>query len=252
MTVPRRTAALGAAYLFAGALLAGCSDTSAPEFDLDSVAQASGSLPMVVRAAAVAPAGVELISNGSFINGSTGWKQSTRRTDVRQKTGEDLGELIGTPLGAAGQPPSGIQMVARFCGYPYAISWTDTSGQRTEQANCSDKLEPDGDITIPASGGTLSAAVYGNFGCTDGVQLQALFVPRGSAPKIPAIKLTPADLINQRWQWGERILPAEASGHTYRMVFYAQTNVGSPCTDSTAQKHRDTWFLVTDISLRSR
>ena len=63
----------------------------------------------------------------------------------------------------------------------------------------------------------------------------------------------PADLPAGQWQRQEITLPASAAGHTYKLVILAQTNLGTlvpDCTELTAQKQSDTWFLVTDISMK--
>lgn len=243
--------------------LLGCAETDTPITPEAELAAAAENTPSVTftlvgrrllgSSAPAAAASTEVLSNGSFANGASGWKTSTRRKPIVDlKSGEALGEMIGAPLGSAGPAPSGTQTVARFCGYPYNILWRDANGELQGNSGiCSDKLEPETDITIPASGAKLGGWVYGNFGCTEGVKLEVFFIPRGSAPKIPTAKLTPADLTNQQWSFREYTLPAEAAGQTYRMIIWAQTNPLIPCTDETPQKLRDTWFLVTDISLKS-
>lgn len=248
----------GAILLTALVLLSACGESSVQPVDLETYAASVESATPLLKSVGAASAipGTELIVNGNFSSGTAGWTQKSGRPFYYEKTGIDLGDIIGAPLGSAGPAPSGTTVVARFCGTPYTVAWKDPDGtQRSQGSNCFDRLTQE-NIAIPATatqGAKLSGWTYGNYGCTAGVQIQIVLKPSNGGPSIPAAKLTASDLPAGQWQRQELTLPAKAAGFAYTMMIVAQTNVGYPtpnCTEATAQKQSDTWFLVTDISLK--
>jgi hypothetical protein len=250
--------ALAQRIALAGAisLLAACGDSAVQPVDIETYAASLESVTPMLKSVGVAAAipGTELIVNGSFGSGTSNWTQTSKRPYYYEKTGIDLGDVIGAPLGAAGPAPSGTAVVARFCGTPYTVNLTDPDGtQRFESANCLDKLIQDG-VVIPATatqGTKLSGWTYGNYGCTAGVSIQVIFMPTNGGPRIPAAKLTPVDLPAGQWQRQEITLPASAAGFTYKLVILAQSGLnGAVCKDNPPQTLSDTWFLVTDISMK--
>lgn len=148
----------GCAALLAVSHLAGCADH---EETIESFV--AGLEPAELRsvpADLVQLAVGDLLANGSFTQGDSGWLQSTRRDEVGNPE-KIIGPLpAGVPL-----PPNGLTTVARLCGY--ATSAVSSTG--STRITCNDLLRTadNAPIVVPKGSTSLSLsfATFARYGC---------------------------------------------------------------------------------------